>query len=211
MGNVRPRAAAQVEQRAADAAGRCGAPDAAAPGPGREPGSGGRGGAGHAAGGQYEPGWRAAGAGRLRGAATRPDGTRPAGLTAARRRLGQFRPPADRPAVDLRIRRVGRSRRAHLSGQPGAAGWGRYLRRAVRPRDLRLVAIPAMPSARSATSSIAALDGSSDEISPNSCAANAPRPRVTNRMFSDFIWATLRSTWSLGVRSPSPNNATTRS
>jgi len=36
----------------------------------------------------------------------------------SRRQLGQLRQPADRPAVDLRIRRVGRSRRTHLSRQP---------------------------------------------------------------------------------------------
>src|SRR6202041_2391421 len=92
-----------------------GAPDAAAPGPGRQPGAGGRRGAGHAAGRQHRPGRRAAGAGRIRRAAAGPDGAGPAGLPAARRRLGQLRQPADRPALDLRLRRLGRSHRAHLT------------------------------------------------------------------------------------------------
>src|SRR6266699_493493 len=51
----------------------------------------------------------------------------------------------------------------------------------------------------------------SDVIVPNSWAAAAPSPRVMNRMFSAFICATLLSTWPLGVRSPSPKSATTRS
>src|SRR5262249_55581612 len=44
-----------------------------------------------------------AGNGRIPAAAGL-DGARPAGLTAARRRRGQLRQPADRPAVDLRMR-----------------------------------------------------------------------------------------------------------
>ena len=66
-------------------------------------------------GGRHGSGGRAAGAGRLRGTAARPDGAGPAGLPAAGRRLGQLRPPAGRPAVDLRIRRPRRSRRPHLT------------------------------------------------------------------------------------------------
>lgn len=60
-------------------------------------------------------GRRAKRADQLRAAAAGPDGPRPARLPAQRRRLRQRREPADRPAVDLRIRRVGRSRRAHLT------------------------------------------------------------------------------------------------
>jgi hypothetical protein len=40
-------------------------------------------------------------------------GARPVRLAPQRRRIRQLRPPADRPAMDLRLRRAGRGRRAH--------------------------------------------------------------------------------------------------
>ena len=86
LGPLRPRAAADLDQRAPDAAGRCRPPDAAARRPGRQPGHRGRRGAGRRAG-PRRPGLGAARAADLRAAAARADRRRAARSRAQRRAL----------------------------------------------------------------------------------------------------------------------------